>query len=141
VADNPVRATLAGILLFIIGIAIGGGAFENYRREREQLLVWNHADGQVMQLLTTSSGMRPVVGFTTVSGDRIRFTASGPGADRTYRVGDPVAVLYPIVDPSAARIDVPARRWARSIYAGIGSVLLMVLGSYVAWSAGRRGLQ
>ena len=141
-ADYPVRATLAGVLLFVIGIAIGAGAYENYRRERDRLLAWVQADGEVVQLLTSPEGRsRPVVGFKTNTGDRIRFTATGPGANRSYRVGEHLTVLYPAADPASARIDTPAIRWARSVYAGIGSVILMAVGAYVAWYARLRGVQ
>lgn len=141
-AEYPVRATLAGVLLFVIGVAIGGGAYENYRRERDRLLAWVPADGEVVQLLTSPEGKsRPVVGFRTNTGDRIRFTATGPGATGSHKVGDHVSVLYPAADPAAARIDAPAIRWARSIYAGVGSVILMALGAYLAWYARQRAVQ
>lgn len=141
-AEYPVRATLAGVLLFVIGVAIGGGAYENYRRERDRLLAWVRVDGEVVQLLTTSEGKsRPVVGFKTNTGDRIRFTPAGPGTSRSYKTGDRVTVLYPAADPTAARIDTPAIRWARSIYAGVGSVILMALGAYLAWYARQRAVQ
>ncbi len=135
-ADNPVRATLAGVLLFALGVAIGGGAIMNYERERQRLLAWNRAEGEVVQLLQVSGGRaRPIVSFATGSGDRIRFTAMGRTADRQYRIGERVPVIYPIADPAAARIDSPALRWGRSIYAGAGGVILMALGGYVAWYA------
>ncbi len=138
-AEYPVRATLAGILLFAIGLAIGGGAYENYRREGDRLEGWQRVNGQVVQLLAAPGGAsRPVIGFTAADGDRIRFTASGPGSDRAYRVGDSVAVLYPMTNPSAARIDTPVIRWARSVFAAAGAVILMALGAYVAWYARRR---
>lgn len=137
-ADNAVRATLAGILLFVIGLAIGGGALENYRRERERLRGWQQAAGEVVQLFQVSGGSRPVIAFTAAGGDRIRFTAAGPLATGRYKVGDPVRVVYPAADPSAARLDSPATRWARTVFAGAGAAVLIVLGGYVAWYAGRR---
>lgn len=141
-AEYPVRATLAGVLLFVIGVAIGGGAYENYRREQENLLAWVRADGEIVQVLTSAEGKpRPRVSFKSHSGDLFRFTASGPGANRSYKVGDHVTVLYPAADPEAARIDTPAIRWARSVYAGVGSVILMALGGYVAWYARQRAVQ
>ena len=138
-ADNPVRASAAGVLLFAIGVAIGGGAIMNYERERQRLLAWNRADGEVVQLLQVSGGRaRPIVSFATAGGDRIRFTAMGRTADRNYQLGERVPVIYPIGDPAAARIDSPALRWGRSLYAGIGAVVIMVLGGYIAWYARRR---
>jgi hypothetical protein len=140
VKDHPVRATLSGILLFAIGVAIGAGAFESYRRERDQLKGWQRADGRVVQLLPHAGGQpRPIVGFTAAGGDHIRFTSPAPG--RTYAVGDAVPVLYPVVDPSAARIDTPVIRWARTAYAAAGSLVLMALGAYVAWFARRADVQ
>ena len=109
---HPVRATLAGILLFVIGLAIAGGAYMNYSRERERLEAWLRADGEVVQVLHLSNGAsRPVIAFTA-GGDRYRFTASGRLAEHRYGIGDRVAVRYPIGDPSAAVIDSPALRWA-----------------------------
>jgi hypothetical protein len=142
VAEYPVRATLAGVLLFVIGVAIAGGAYENYRRERDGLLAWVQADGEVVDVLTSAEGQpRPVIRFKTNTGDLIRFRPTGPAANNSYTVGEHVPVLYPAADPNAARIDRPAIRWARSIYAGVGSVILMALGAYVAWYARRRALQ
>jgi hypothetical protein len=142
VAQHPVRATLAGVLLFVIGVAIGGGAYENYRREQENLLAWVRVDGEVVQMETTADGRpRPVIGFQTNSGDLIRLRPTAREATASYKVGDRVPLLYPAADPGAARIDRPALRWARSIYAAIGSVILMALGLYVAWYARQRALQ
>jgi hypothetical protein len=119
VSEHPIRAALAGILLVAIGLAIGGGALQNYWRERERLQAWARTEGEVVQLLTASGGARPIVGFTTSTGDRIRFTALN----------------------SAARIDSPVIRWARSVYAAAGAVALVALGAYLTWYARRRDAQ
>src|SRR3982751_1597773 len=138
VAASPVRATLAGIFLFVIGLGIAGGAFTNYRRERDQYAGWQRADGQVVQMLQPPTGRaRPIVGFTAADGTRIRFTAVMPRGTGSYKTGDAVTVLYPIDEPSAARIDSPVVRWARPVYAACGSIVLMALGAYVAWYARR----
>ena len=139
-ADNPLRATLAGILLFAIGLAIGGGAFVNYQRERDALEGWQRADGQVVELAQFGDGkVRPRVAFT-VNDEIFRFTPRGPLADRTYSVGDHVLVVYPFGAPKSAQLESTAIRWARTVYAGAGSLLLMLLGAYVAWQARSRGL-
>ena len=141
-AEYPVRATLAGVLLFVIGVAIGGGAYENYRREQENLLAWVRVDGEVVQMETTAEGTsRPVISFKTNSGDLIRLRPTARETTTSYKVGDRVPLLYPVADPGAARIDRPAIRWARSIYAAIGSVILMALGAYIAWYARQRAVQ
>ena len=136
---HPLRATLAGVLLFAIGAAIGAGALMNYQRERDNLEGWTRANGQVMQLLDTSSGQRPIVGFTAPDGTRVRFTALAARGS-SYRVGDPVTVMFPSGDPSAARIDQPLMRWGRPAFAAAGSIVLMALGAYVAWYARKTGL-
>ena len=136
---HPLRATLAGVLLFAIGAAIGAGAVMNYQRERDRLAGWTRTNGQVMQLLETSGGQRPVVGFTAADGTRIRFTAFA-ARGTSYRVGDSVTVVHPVDDPSAARIDQPLARWGRPAFAAAGALVLMALGAYVAWYARKTGL-
>ena len=137
---HPLRATLAGVLLFAIGAAIGAGAVMNYQREREHLAGWTRTNGQVMQLLETSAGQRPVIGFVAADGTRFRFTALA-ARGTSYRVGDAVTVLHPAGDPSGARLEQPLVRWGRPAFAAAGSIVLMVLGAYVAWYARRTGLE
>lgn len=139
-ADQTLRATLAGVLLFAIGIAIGGGAIVNYQRERANLEGWQRADGEVLYFLTGPDGKpRPQIGFSA-GGERFRFTGVGALANRAYKVGDHVEVLYPADDPRAARLESPAIRWGRTLYAGAGAILLMALGGYLAWYSRTRGL-
>ena len=139
-ADNPLRATLAGVLLFAIGIAIGGGAIVNYQRERGALEGWQRVEGTVVELVQFSDGkVRPRVAFT-VNDEIFRFTPRGPLADRSYSAGDRVLVVYPFGSPQSAQLESTAIRWARTAYAGAGGLPLMVLGAFVAWQARRRGL-
>lgn len=139
-ADNTLRATLAGVLLFAIGIAIGGGAIVNYTRERGNLEGWQRADGEVLYFLTGLDGKpRPQIGFTA-GGERFRFTAAGRLAYRSYKVGDRVEVIYPADNPKAARLESPAIRWARTVYAGAGGIILMALGGYLAWYGRTTGM-
>src|SRR3954452_6590760 len=138
-AASPIRAALAGVLLVVIGLAIGIGAFENYRRDRERLQAWTRTNGEVMQLLQSSSGTRPIVSFTAAEGTRIRFTALVPRGS-SYRVGDRVTVVYPPGDLSAARVDSAFIRLARPVFAAAGSIVLMALGGFVAFYARNRAL-
>jgi hypothetical protein len=139
-ADRSMRAALAGVLLSVIGLAIGIGAFENYRRDRERLQGWTRTNGEVMQLLQASSGTRPIVSFTAADGTRIRFTALVPRGS-SYKAGDTVTVVYPPDDLSAARIDSAFVRLARPMFAAAGSIVLMALGGYVAFYARNRALR
>jgi hypothetical protein len=138
-ADRAIRAALAGVLLAVIGLAIGIGAFENYRRDRERLHGWTRTNGEVMQLLQASSGTRPIVSYTAEDGTRIRFTALVPRGS-SYRVGERVTVVHPPGDPSAARIDSAFVRLARPVFAAAGSIVLMALGGFVAFYARNRAL-
>ena len=139
-AQHPVRATLAGVLLFVIGLAIAGSTIVAERRERDQRQAWVHVYGAVVDTLPGPAGgpPRPVVSFETPDGDRIRFTPIGRGTWRTPRVGDTVPVIYPIGLPTEARIDPRSLRWMRLGIALGGALVLMALGGYVAWYAQRR---
>jgi hypothetical protein len=140
VADNYVRATLAGILLFAIGIAIGGGAVVNYQRERAALEGWQRADAHVVEMVTRSGTTRPRVSFVAANGERIRSDVTGPLTGKSYQVGDAVVIIYPLDDPAHPQLESPAIRWARTVYAGVGGLALMAIGAYIAWYARRRGL-
>lgn len=139
-AEYPVRATLAGLLLFVIGVAIAGSTLVSELREREGRRAWLKADGTVVDIFPGPPGgaPRPVVSFTTPEGERIRFTSSARTGWRAPAVGDPVPVIYPIGLPTEARIDPRGMRWLRTGLAAGAGLLLTVLGGYVAWYARRR---
>jgi hypothetical protein len=140
VAEYPVRATLAGILLFVIGMAIAGTTVITERRERERRSVWAEATGTVVDMLPgpADGSPRPVVSFETPEGERIRFTPIGRSSWRTPKVRDTVPVVYPVGFPNEARIDPRSIRWTRLGIAIGAALALMVLGGYVAWYAQRR---
>ncbi len=54
-SEHPLKAASAGILLFIIGLAIAGGVDHVNRQEQEQLRGWRRADGTVVELLKRPS--------------------------------------------------------------------------------------
>jgi Protein of unknown function (DUF3592) len=140
VADTALRATLAGILLFAIGLAIGGGAIVNYQRERAALDGWQRADAQVVEMVTRNGKTRPRVSFVAANGERIRSDVTGPLAGKAFQVGDAVVIIYPLEDPAHPQLESPAIRWARTVYAGAGGLALMALGGYIAWYSRQRGL-
>ena len=142
-AEYPVRATLAGVLLFVIGLAIAGSTVLTELRDRERRAAWLTADGTVVDTLPAPEGAspRPVVSFGTPEGERIRFTPTARSGWGDLKVGDPVPVIYPFGMPDQARIDPRALRWTRTGIALGAALLLMVLGGYVAWYAQRRDLQ
>jgi hypothetical protein len=139
-AEYPVRATLAGVLIFVIGIAIAGSTVISERRDRERREGWITAHGTVVDMLPgpPNGSPRPVVAFDTAEGERIRFTAVGRSTWRALKVGDAVPVIYPFALPDQARVDPRAIRWTRMGIALGGALMLMLLGGYVAWYARRR---
>ena len=133
-ADHPIGAAYAGVFLFIIGVAIGVGALEINRRERERLQGWLRADGTVVALLTGANGTRPQVAFSAANGERVSFTLQ-QSSGRQYVVGEGVPVLYRAEQPGEARLDPRSTRWTRNALAAGAALILMALGGYVAWYA------
>jgi hypothetical protein len=140
----PVRAAFAGILLFIIGLAIAAGAWEADLRGQERLRGWRRADGSVVELLKRRSPdgdvSVPLIAFTTAAGERISFTASDARKDSPYYIADAVKVLYHPDHPQDALIDTSAR-WTRNALAGAAALVLMGMGGYVAWYASTQSLK
>jgi hypothetical protein len=128
------------VLLFVIGLAIAGSTVLTERRERERRGALIEVTGTVVEMMPgpANGSPRPVVSFETPEGDRIRFTPFGRGTWRTPNVGDAVPVVYPLGLPNEARIDPRSIRWTRLGIALGAALLLMVIGGYVAWYAGRR---
>jgi hypothetical protein len=133
-SDHPVAAAYAGVLLFIIGVAIGVGALEINRRERDRLEGWLRADGTVVALLAGANGTRPQVAFSAANGERVSFTLVQPSG-RQYVIGERLPVLYRPEQPADARLDSRTTRWTRNALAAGASLILMTLGGYVAWYA------
>ncbi len=136
----PLRAAFAGILLFVIGLAMAGGTYQINRQEQERIRGWRRADGTVIELLKRPSPgggvLIPLIAFTTAAGERVSVTLD-PGSDSTYYVTAPLKVLYRPDHPQDAVIDTTARRWTRNALAIGAAVILLGLGGYVAWYASR----
>ena len=131
-SDHPVAAAYAGVFLFIIGVAIGVGALEVNRRERDRLQGWLRADGTVVTLLAGANGTRPQVAFSAANGERVSFTLQ-QSSGRQFVVGRLCPSLYWRRAGEARRIRAHAVDAQR---AGRGTALiLMALGGYVAWYA------
>jgi hypothetical protein len=137
----PLRAAFAGILLFVVGLAIAGGLWRTNEEEQARLSGWRRVDGTVVELLKRRSpdGEIPVplIAFTTASGERVSFTTTTTDRSEPYYVAAPVKVLYHPDHPQDALIDTSARRWTRNAFAGSAALILMGLGGYVAWYASR----
>ena len=139
-AEHPLGATIAGVLLFAIGLALGGGLVYVNLQERERFAGWSHADGRVTQVLMhpSASGdvFLPRIVFTTTSGARISFTLP-PARRSAHAVNDVVPVLYLDFDPKTAIVEDVSRRRIRNVGGGAAALILVGLGGYVAWYASR----
>lgn len=135
---HPMRAAIAGVMLFAIGLALGGGLLYIDRQERERLSTWQRADGRITDVLPSPSGDRVLqrTAFTSADGERISFTVA-TSRRLAGAVNDPVPVLYPPDDPRQAIVDHPGRRRLRNIVGGAAALALTLLGGYVAWYASR----
>jgi hypothetical protein len=141
VSEHPLSATLAGLLLFIIGLGIAGGVYQIDSKERQLRRGWIRADGTVVQVLKrqTLDGpvFSPLIVFQTTSGDRVSFTARVSNETQQHAIGETIQVLYPPEHPEAAEIDHARQRLIRNVLAGVGAVVLICLGGTVAWHASR----
>lgn len=139
--EYPLRAAFAGILLFVIGLAMAGGVYQINRQEQEGLRGWRRADGTVVELLKRPSPeggvLIPLVAFTTAAGERVSFTTNAGARESPYYVTAPVKVMYHPDHPQDARIDTSVRRWTRNAVAGGAALILLGVGAYVAWYASR----
>ncbi len=134
VSGHPIGATLAGTLLFVIGLAIAAGTYENAWKERERRQHFLHAEGTVVAVLGTGASARPVVAFTSSSGDHLSFTDRRTGR---FALGNRLSVLYPPENPIAAMVDDAGVRWLRTLLAAGIAFVLIGIGGYVAWYARR----
>ena len=133
VSRHPLGATIAGVLLFAIGVAIAVGTYETSWQNRERRHQLLKADGTVVAVVGGTNAGRPVVSFATASGERLGFTDRRAG---TYSPGERVTVLYPPENPAAAIID-DGGGSAKTLLPTMAGLLVAVFGAYVAW-AGRR---
>ena len=127
-AGHPIGAVAAGILLFVAGLVVGVYTFETFRAEQDRLAIAARADG----IVTGHLNGHPIVTFTLAGGDRVSFTGTPSNG---YPDGTKVPVLYRIDQPSTAIIDRPFVRWGRYGLLGALSLIVMIVGVYVAHAA------
>lgn len=98
------------------------------------------AEGKVVDLersrpsSSSSTMYRPVVEFTTVTGERIEFTSRVGSSPPSHRVGEAVRVLYHPADPHGARIKSFFQLWfgflivfaLGLVFAAIGLTMIVV---------------
>lgn len=139
--EHPLGATMAGVLLFVVGMGIAAGIYQITVKERDLRRGWVTAEGTVTEAVKrrTADGeaFSPLVVFRSSSGARVSFTAAQAQATPSFAMGERVSVRYPPAFPERAEIDYPQRRLIRNGIAILAACLLMALGGYVAWYASR----
>jgi len=139
--EYPLGATIAGVVLFVVGMGLAGGVYQINVKERDLRRGWISTEGTVAEVMKrpTIGGDRfsPLVVFQTSSGTRVSFTASMTEETPSFAIGDKIAVRYPPTLPEGAEIDYRQRRLVRNAIAIAAALLLMALGGYVAWYASR----
>ena len=133
VGRHPLGATIAGVVLFAIGVAVAASTYETSWQNRERGHRLLTAEGTVVAVVGGTNAGRPVVSFATASGERLGFTDRRSG---TYAPGQRVTVRYPPENPTAAIIDDGGVN-AKTMLPTMAGLLVAVFGAYVAW-AGRR---
>jgi Protein of unknown function (DUF3592) len=138
--EHPLGATVAGLVLFVVGLTIGGGALLADFKEREALAGTVRTEGtvvaQIRQRRANDTVSLPVIAFATQSGERVSFTAHETDPS-VYHLGAKLQILYRPDNPSDARLASNRSRRTRNTIAAIATVVLVSLGSYVAWYARR----
>jgi hypothetical protein len=107
-------------ILSTVGVGMLLGSFFIYNNTSNFIAGASEAKGKVIALDrsrsnsgsgSSSTTYRPVVEFTSGTGKRIEFTSNVGSSPPSYRVGEPVTVLYNPADPSSARIKSFVQLW------------------------------
>jgi hypothetical protein len=133
---------IMGLCFSMAAVGLLGGAvwaFLNQQRKTNERV---QTTGTIVDLVSrgTSSARSnvicPVVEFTTISGETIRFTSDFGTMPASHKVGQTVNIRYDPVDPHQAEIDSTMNRWLvpailvfmGSIACCLGTVFLVVFG-------------
>jgi len=114
-------------LFAIVGLGLLVGAYFAYTSTQNFLQSALTTTGTVTELVRSRSDdsytYRPVVEFTTRSGEKIEFTSSSGSNPPSYSRGEIVEVFYDQTNPEQAKINGFFSLWGMSlILAGIGTV-------------------
>jgi hypothetical protein len=106
-----------GACLGLSAFGLLGGAVWAYFKQQRTMEGRVAVTGTVVELterVTVSSDgsmICPIVEFTAISGEKIRFTSEFGSRPAGYRIGQSVNVRYDAVDPHTAEIDSAMNRW------------------------------
>ena len=132
---------LIGLLSGFAAVALLIGAVWTYFSQQRKLESRVATTGTVVELTTTvtasgrSSIYCPIVEFTTIAGETIRFTSDFGTRPASYKIGQNVKVRYDIAEPQKAEIESALTFWlvpAIMVFMGVIACCLAVsfLGVY-----------
>jgi hypothetical protein len=122
-----------GLCFGISALGLIGGAVWTYFKQQQTLESRVATTGIVVELTTQvtqrSSIFCPVVEFTTVTGEKIRFTSTFGSRPAGHKVGQSVNVRYEAADPQKAEIESPMNRWLVPLILGFMGVIAGCMGA------------
>jgi hypothetical protein len=142
---------IAGVVTFVIGIALLSAAAWYYRRKRAEYRNAITATGTVVAMRQQSSGTivdtdtdgdmlfreeenmhrgvvhAPVIEFESRDGRTITITGNGANPPK-YRPGDSIALIYPAAAPEKAVVDAFFDKWAILIILLVFGAMLTLFG-------------
>jgi len=123
-----------GLCFGISALGLIGGAVWAYFKQQRTMESRVMTTGTVVELtesVTASSRasmLCPVVEFTTVTGEKIRFTSEFGSRPAGHKVGQSVNVRYEAADPQKAEIESTMSRWLVPLILGFMSVIAGCMG-------------
>lgn len=119
-------------ILFVVGIgsAVSTGVFLSEAAEATGRVVEFRRVQSAAPLTDPESGIvyYPVITFETREGREVTFEADQGRLQRTYSVGETVAVLYPVEEPEGARVRDLFGLWGRALVLGGTGLLFALIG-------------
>jgi len=106
-----------GLCFGIAAVGLIGGAVWAYIKQQRTMESRVMTTGTVVELTDriTASGRAsmicPVVEFTTVTGEKVRFTSDFGSRPAGHTIGQSVNVRYEAADPQKAEIESTMNRW------------------------------
>jgi len=123
-----------GLCFGISALGLIGGAVWAYFKQQRTMESRVMTTGTVVELTesVTASGrasmLCPVVEFTTVTGEKIRFTSEFGSRPAGHQIGQSVNVRYEAADPQKAEIESTMNRWLVPLILGFMSVIAGCMG-------------
>ena len=121
-----------GLCFGISALGLLGGAVWAYFKQQRTMESRIAATGIVVELTTQvtqrSSIFCPVVEFTTVTGEKIRFTSEFGSRPAEHKIGQSVNIRYEAADPQKAEIESTMNRWLVPLILGFMSVIAGCMG-------------